>query len=69
MVELHLCVETSWWAQRGFPDAADVEFIQNFLKKCFAKEKLIICYHSLYVNVPHVALNLVVYEILFSLKL
>jgi hypothetical protein len=46
-------VETSGWAQRGFYLSADIEFIENFHQECSSKERLITCYHFMYINVLH----------------
>ena len=36
-----------------FLNVADIELLITFTKKCFTKERIIICYHSMYVDAPH----------------
>ena len=39
----------------NYINVADVEFIQNFHKIFLQRKRLTACYHSKYINVPHVS--------------
>jgi hypothetical protein len=50
----HLCVKTSWWAQRGFPLCGGHRIYLKLSPKMFYKGKTYNRYHFMHPNVLHV---------------
>jgi hypothetical protein len=59
-MELTLVWKPPGGLREDFLYIADIELNHNSHQKCFTKERLITCYHFMYINVYHVMFTIVI---------